>query len=380
MKPKGHEFRDQNGWTLVELLVVCVVIAVVAGLALMQRGNSNEIFKRQNVAWGLKNAFERARFDSVKRRPTNTGTDLYAFVSVGNTSFTMNTDRNSDGKLENTEPIVTNFSTENITIQYLTGPSSANMPAAVIFNQRGEPTSLGADNSPVAPAFLVCNGTCAGGRTAANSNIVLVTAAGTVNLLAGNAAVPEFGIPAVSEVGAGDFINGLLSSIGAAPNSPVLVAPNPPPPAPTPTPGPEPSVTPTIVPTPEPSVTPTATPVPSVTPTASPDPSVSPTVTPTATPLVCSLTAPTKVTYTAASGSGSFTATFTGSSGGTISWSLSGGKGSWALTSPTNVNPLASSGSFNVRLTFSTNNSGTGEGTITISGCGTAKSVEVEVE
>jgi hypothetical protein len=65
--------------------VVISIIAIVAAIALMQRGNSNEQFKRQNITWGLKNAFERARFDSVKRRPENTGTDLYAFVKVANT-------------------------------------------------------------------------------------------------------------------------------------------------------------------------------------------------------------------------------------------------------------------------------------------------------
>jgi prepilin-type N-terminal cleavage/methylation domain-containing protein len=132
MKPRGQNFNCQAGWTLVELLVVLLVIAIIAALALMQRGNTNEQFKRQNIAWGLKNAFERARFDSVKRRPTNLDRDLYAYVTVGNTSYIMGTDRNSDGRLENNDPIATNFSIENITIQYLTGPSSANMPASVV--------------------------------------------------------------------------------------------------------------------------------------------------------------------------------------------------------------------------------------------------------
>src|SRR5436190_13744470 len=153
-----RKLKNQKGWTLVELLVVIGIIVVVAGMALMQRGNANEIFKRQNIAWGLKNAFERARFDSVKRRPTNTGTDLYAFVSVANTSFTMNTDRNSDGKLENIDPLTTDFSIQNITIQHRVGtaPSAANMPIAVIFSQRGEPITLDSTNAAAEPTFFVC--------------------------------------------------------------------------------------------------------------------------------------------------------------------------------------------------------------------------------
>ena len=58
----------QSGVTLVELLVVIVVISILAGFALLQRGNANEQLRRQNAAQQLKVAFERARFDSVKRR------------------------------------------------------------------------------------------------------------------------------------------------------------------------------------------------------------------------------------------------------------------------------------------------------------------------
>ena len=58
----------QAGISLVELLVVIVIIAIVASVALMRRGSANEQFQRQNASRELKTAFERARFDSVKRR------------------------------------------------------------------------------------------------------------------------------------------------------------------------------------------------------------------------------------------------------------------------------------------------------------------------
>ena len=58
MKAYGnYNFGAQEGWSLVELLVVIVIISVVASLALMQRGNANEQFKRQNVARELKVAY-----------------------------------------------------------------------------------------------------------------------------------------------------------------------------------------------------------------------------------------------------------------------------------------------------------------------------------
>jgi len=150
--------HDQKGVSYVELLVVIVIIGIVAGLAVMGRGNANEIFRRQNVAYGLKNAFERARFDSVKRRPDVAAND--SFVSVNNLAFTLRTDRDGNGVVETLDDLVTGLAGQGITIRYLTedpSGSNTNMPATVKFNFRGEPDTTSADGNPVAPAFLVCN-------------------------------------------------------------------------------------------------------------------------------------------------------------------------------------------------------------------------------
>ncbi|HEY2867651.1 MAG TPA: prepilin-type N-terminal cleavage/methylation domain-containing protein, partial [Pyrinomonadaceae bacterium] len=86
--------RNQSGVSYVELLVVIAIIAVVATLALMSFGSSREKLKLQNAANGLKIAFERARFDSVKRRPENLDTfsrvDISGSPTEGN-QYTLRT-------------------------------------------------------------------------------------------------------------------------------------------------------------------------------------------------------------------------------------------------------------------------------------------------
>src|SRR5688500_10838000 len=151
----------QSGVTVVELLVVVVIIAVLAAFALMQRGSANEQLVRQNAAQQLKVAFERARFDSVKRRPGIDETDLYAQVTVTPTSFTLrtfNTDVNSNPVAVN---VVTNLPA-GVVIGLYDGTTLATQD--VTFDMRGEtPTSP-------APQFRVCNVTCAS-PTNATSNI-----------------------------------------------------------------------------------------------------------------------------------------------------------------------------------------------------------------
>ena len=186
----------QSGVTVVELLVVVVVIAVIAGFALIQRGGANEQFNRQNAARELKFAFERARFDSVKRRAEAGGP---ASVVVENDRFTSSTDTDLDTPgLESIETTLP----PNISIARYEGGGGA---VTVAFDKRGETTTTGAET----PIFLVCNGTCSADDDAAhNANIVLITATGTVNLLTGGATPQTFTAPPVAPpIGAGTDVN-----------------------------------------------------------------------------------------------------------------------------------------------------------------------------
>lgn len=182
--------RCEAGFSLIELLVVMVIIAIVSTIALFNRGSANEQFQRQNIARELKVAFERARFDSVKRRADTSG--VQAMVDVTANSFTLRTDTDQNGTLDAADDRVTDFAAQNISI------SSS---VTIYFNRRGEPVDI---NGVVLTnvLFLVCNGTCPalGSENTANANIVLVTPTGTVNLLTGGSPVPSFSAPSITSV------------------------------------------------------------------------------------------------------------------------------------------------------------------------------------
>lgn len=185
----------QSGVTIAELLVVMVVIAILAGFALMQRGSANEQFKRQNVAQELKSAFERARFDSVKRRAVGSG--QVAQVTITPASYTLRTYNNDVNGLPVATNVVTNLPS-GVVIGRYDGTTLTSQDVA--FDMRGETSS-----SP-APQFRVCNVSCSSPDNS-NSNIVIVTPTGTVNLLPGGSTLPTFGAPAVTSVSNSTGIN-----------------------------------------------------------------------------------------------------------------------------------------------------------------------------
>ena len=179
----------QRGVTVVELLVVVIVIAVILGFAIIQRGGVDQQLKRQNVAQELKSAFERARFDSVKRRADSP--DVQAKVVVTATTFTLTTDRDQSGVLDTADDELTAFSGLNVIIA---GNAGITLPVTLTYNQRGEAAAVDNTASTIDPIFFVCNVSCSS-PTVANSNIVLVTPTGTVNLLAGGSDLPTYSAP-----------------------------------------------------------------------------------------------------------------------------------------------------------------------------------------
>jgi prepilin-type N-terminal cleavage/methylation domain-containing protein len=196
------KFSNQKGFSLMELLMVTLIISIVAGIALMQLGSSKNQFQRQNVAQMLKSSIERARFDSVKRR-----VDILnrAKVVVSATSFTLTIDANANGVTTDTDDsVTTSLAGQGISI---TG-SGMTFPVTVSFDRRGIATAVDGSSATVNPVFLVCNGTCSFATdTTSNSNIVLVTGTGTVNLLPGGSLIPSFATPAVTVVSPGDGVD-----------------------------------------------------------------------------------------------------------------------------------------------------------------------------
>lgn len=203
MKRNGYRQADEEGVSLVETLVVVMIIAIVAALALLQLGEPNRMMKRQNVARELKVALERGRFDSVKRR-ADTSTKQ-ARVTVTSSAFILTTDNDLSGSIESSDDVVTAFGAQNISISPV---GSMTLPFTVWFNQRGEPVS--SSGISISPVFRVCNGVCVSPNNS-NSNIVVLTPTGTVNLLAGGSAVPVFPTPNVTNVPPGTGISNMVS-------------------------------------------------------------------------------------------------------------------------------------------------------------------------
>lgn len=187
MRRVPPKLNSQSGLSIVELLIVCIIIAVVSSLALLQRGSANDQFQRQNVSRELKYAFERARFDSVKRHAEGAGP---AEVVVEPDRFTLWTD--SDLNAAGLESAVT-LLPANISIARFEGGSGT---VTISFDKRGEISITGATN----PIFLVCNASCsAANDTSSNANIVLITVTGTVNMLMGGVTPqPSFTPPVVA--------------------------------------------------------------------------------------------------------------------------------------------------------------------------------------
>lgn len=203
MKERNRKVSGQTGATLAELIVVMVLITIVSALALMQFGSSRQQFRRQNVSKELKVAFERARFDSVKRRATSPN---QAKVTVNVTSFTTAVDANGNGTIDVADDLTHSFGGQNVTVTNTTG-NSMTFPVTVTFDQRGEVIAKDAVNSTVNPIFLVCNATCTSATAnSGNSDIVLVTPTGTVNLLSGSSTIPTFATPPVTTVSPGTGI------------------------------------------------------------------------------------------------------------------------------------------------------------------------------
>lgn len=193
----------EKGSSLVEMMVVLVVIAIVTTLAIIQFSSPKKQFARQNVSRELKTALERARFDSVKRRASVQ--TAQARVIINSTSFTLATDRDQNGAIQTADNLVNSFGGQNISI---TG-SGMVFPVTVFYNHRGEVIALDNTGAQVSPVFRICLGDCSTPNNA-NSDLLIVTPTGTVNLLSGSSSVPTFASPSVSAIGGGTDVEPLV--------------------------------------------------------------------------------------------------------------------------------------------------------------------------
>ncbi|MEO8041022.1 MAG: prepilin-type N-terminal cleavage/methylation domain-containing protein [Acidobacteriota bacterium] len=267
----------QDGFSLIELLIVITIIGIIVTFAILGLGNSSQVINRLTLAKEFKVALERSRFDSVKRRASDCS-DMSRVEITSATSFRYITDMDQNGSVDPaTESRVVDFAQMNVQIM------EAAYPVTIRFDHRGE-TSSGpcAAEVPAQTPTVFCELPCAT-VTAANSSAVFVSPTGTMALLSGDEAIPTFADPTITNVDSNTGINQQLAVWTGTPPTPTpFPTPNGGTPTPTPTVTPTPSPTATVTPTPTPTVSPTPTP------TVTPSPTVLPTPTPSPTPLpVC---------------------------------------------------------------------------------------------
>jgi prepilin-type N-terminal cleavage/methylation domain-containing protein len=262
---KKTSFRSVSGFSVIELLIVLVVIGIVVTLAVIALGSSASNLARQNISREFKVALERARYDSVKRRP-DTCDQMSRVEITSATSFRLLTDTNRNGSIDaGSETSLFDFGSRSSTEIV----DNVTYPITIRFDGRGN-TSSGPCSAPT-PAHAsttFCEMPCtAATANDQNATVIYVSPTGTTTQLQGGESIPNFTAPSVTSVTPSLYINPLLSVWNAIVGTP------------TPSPSPGGSVTPTPTPTATPTPTPTPTPDPG-TPTPTPDPS-SPTPTPT---------------------------------------------------------------------------------------------------
>ena len=138
------KLRNAAGFSVLELLIVVAMIAVLTGFALMQITRARQLMIRANAAQQLAGYLEKARIDSVRRRPTTTAE--MAQVSIINANFySVTIDSDGNGTLD--APRVISLP-PNTDLQFIGGT----FPRTIYFNWRGR--TVDSSDTIVAPTSI----------------------------------------------------------------------------------------------------------------------------------------------------------------------------------------------------------------------------------
>lgn len=274
---KSAGFYSESGKSLIEMLVVVAVTGILVTVALTKTDRAQSNLQRQNLAREFKVNLERARYDSVKRRP-GTENEMSRITINDSASYDVFTDLNQDGSRQDSEVREVRFS--NSARVKILGDNLI-FPINIRFNRFGQVITRNGINADIDPVFTFCEGECtAETANAENANVIWLSPTGTVAMTVGGEARPTFQNPVLAGGGSvGDDVNEWVAV--ANENSDGI-------PMPTATPwyngSPTPTATPAATATPTPNATPTASPTASPSATATPTPTATPTATPTPTP------------------------------------------------------------------------------------------------
>jgi len=174
---KNFRSNRQDGFSVIELLIVIFIIGVLTALAYMRMGDSKVDFERQRMSRELKINLERARFDSVRRRAT-TENEMGRVVLTGPTAFRVQLDYNRTTNTFNEDRVVDFTQRSNSVIQV---SDTLNYPVSVLFDWRGYIIARdGAGNTINPVIFTICND-CA--TASPDTTRISVSPSGTVAVL-----------------------------------------------------------------------------------------------------------------------------------------------------------------------------------------------------
>lgn len=179
MKTKNTQL--QSGFTLFEILIVLVLLAIVTSMAIMNFGNSKTNLQRQRIAREFKIYLERARFDSVKRRAVDIN-EMSRVILNSPTSFSVAIDANENGIIDAADVRQIDF-TQRSDAQ-ITVLGVFNYPVTIRFNQRGQIIAKDNLGNDINPVFKICSENCGGSMPSDEDlTIISVSSSGTVAIL-----------------------------------------------------------------------------------------------------------------------------------------------------------------------------------------------------
>lgn len=208
---------DERGYSLSEMIVVLVIMSVITTIPVMMIASAKVDFSRQTFVRELKSSLERARFDSIKRKPETKEAMSKVVVSPG--SFQLVTYKNSAGNIDSTgvaqaqkvETKAIEAANGSILAHSASGIGSA-FPVTIAFDERGEIIATDSNNNVISNvAFVICEANCSA-PTSENSTVLMISPTGTVAVLTGGSDLNTYIAPAsTASVSQGSGINKLVT-------------------------------------------------------------------------------------------------------------------------------------------------------------------------
>ena len=203
---KKDKLNSQSGQSLIEMLVVLAIVGIVTVIAVFSLGNARNNLQRKNIAREFKVSLERARFDSVKRRVADD--NAMARVTINNaTSFSLATDLNRNGTIENSDVHQVNFTNSNVRIV----GNNLTFPVTIRFDRRGFATATNSLGAEISLNLEICENCTVATANSSNADTISVSPTGTVLMMEGNETLPTFQNPNTSVVSGGSQINPLVT-------------------------------------------------------------------------------------------------------------------------------------------------------------------------